>query len=179
LYGGSCIGVAGASNINIVGDISVTTNNNAIDIWDSAFVIISLTYSGNITTTTANSISFNNLKIHPTGDISWQFLTTNAGQFRTLYTPGVATGHPATTNVRTGIVYGPTNNLTGTCAVPPSGSVTLGVPVDNTTGTAYTDPTALAAAFFTEISGSSDPLAQRMKNQATVQTTGDQIAALM
>jgi hypothetical protein len=109
---------------------------------------------------------------------SWEFrksnLTTN-----TLYTPGVATGHPATNNVRTGIVYGPTNNLTGTCAVPPSGSVTLGVPVDNTTGTAYTDPTALAAAFFTEISGSSDPLAQRMRNQATVQTTGDQIAALM
>jgi hypothetical protein len=108
----------------------------------------------------------------------WEFrksnLTTN-----TLYTPGVATGHPATNNVRTGIVYGPTNNLTGTCAVPPSGSVTLGVPVDNTTGTAYTDPTALAAAFFTEISGSSDPLAQRMRNQATVQTTGDQIAALM
>jgi hypothetical protein len=99
LYGGACIGVAGTSNINIVGDISVTTNTNAIDIWDFGYSAISLTFSGNITTTTANTIVFSTLRVHPTGDISWQFLTTNAGQFRTLYTPGVATGHPATKNV--------------------------------------------------------------------------------
>jgi hypothetical protein len=65
----------------------------------------------------------------------WEFrksnLTTN-----TLYTPGVATGHPAESNVRTGIVYGPTSDLTGTCAVPPAAAVSLGVPVDNTVGTA-------------------------------------------
>ena len=178
LYGGACIGVVSGANINIVGDISVTTNTNAIDMWDGLSTI-SLTYSGNITTTSAFTIVFTNLRIHPTGNISWQFLTTNAGVFRTLYTPGVATGHPATTNVRTGITYGPTNNLTGTCAVPPTGSVALGVPVDNTVGTAYIEPTSLAAAFFTQISGSADPLAQRMRNQATVQTTGDQIAALL
>jgi hypothetical protein len=75
----------------------------------------------------------------------WEFrksnLTTN-----TLYTPGVATGHPATNNVRTGIVYGPTNNLTGTCAVPPAAAVSLGVPVDNTVGTAQLDTNALAAS---------------------------------
>ena len=75
----------------------------------------------------------------------WEFrksnLTTN-----TLYTPGVATGHPATNNVRTGIVYGPTSNLTGTCAVPPAAAVSLGVPVDNTVGTAQLDTNALAAS---------------------------------
>jgi hypothetical protein len=152
LYGGACIGANGASNINIVGDISVTTNTNAIDIWDFSYVAISLTFSGNITTTTANTIAFNTLRVHPTGNISWQFLTTNAGQFRTLYTPGVATGHPATNNVRTGIVYGPTNNLTGTCAVPPAAAVSLGVPVDNTVGTASLDANALAAALNTSLS---------------------------
>jgi hypothetical protein len=120
----------------------------------------------------------------------WQFrksnLTTN-----TLYTPGVATGHPATNNVRTGVTYGPTNNLTGTCAVPPSGSVALGVPVDNTVGTAYVDATSLAnyltgslaaplaTSLFAEISGSSDPLAERIRNQSTVQTTGAQLAGLI
>jgi hypothetical protein len=83
----------------------------------------------------------------------WEFrksnLTTN-----TLYTPGVATGHPATNNVRTGIVYGPTNNLTGTCAVPPAAAVSLGVPVDNTVGTASLDANALAAALNTSLSAS-------------------------
>jgi hypothetical protein len=81
----------------------------------------------------------------------WEFrksnLTTN-----TLYTPGVATGHPATNNVRTGIVYGPTNNLTGTCAVPPAAAVSLGVPVDNTVGTASLDANALAIALNASLS---------------------------
>jgi len=163
---------SGTANVTITGSLSANTNSYGVaggltlymygDIYNAANGLIA---------TSINFVFIENVN-------SWQFrksnLTTN-----TLYTPGVATGHPATNNVRTGIVYGPTSNLTGTCAVPPSGSVTLGVPVDNTTGTAYTDPTALAAAFFTEISGSSDPLAQRMRNQATVQTTGDQIAALM
>lgn len=43
---------------------------------------------------------------------------------------------PAIANVRTGIVYGPTN-LVGTCAVPPAANVSLNVPVDNTVGTGY------------------------------------------
>ena len=122
--------------------------------------------------------------------LQWNTRTTT-NVLNPLYTAGVATGHPAEANVRTGTVYGPTNNLTGTCAVPPSGSVTLGVPVDNTVGTAYVDATSLANALtgslaaplatslFTEISGSSDPLAERMRNQSTVQTTGAQLAGLL
>ena len=46
-----------------------------------------------------------------------------------------AFGNPIAANVRSGIVYGG-GNLTGTCAVPAAGSVSLGVPVDATTGTA-------------------------------------------
>ena len=159
---------------SVVGDVSAGVNSYGI-FSGTTPVRITGNLQNNSSGLMAVSVPFLHLE---STNMSWQFrkydLTTN-----TLYTPGVATGHPAESNVRSGTVYGPTNNLTGTCAVPPSGSVTLGVPVDNTTGTAYTDPTALAAAFFTEISGSSDPLAQRMRNQATVQTTGDQIAALM
>lgn len=44
--------------------------------------------------------------------------------------------YPATNNVRSATTYGPGSIYTGTCAVPPAGSVALGVPVDNTTGTA-------------------------------------------
>ena len=46
-----------------------------------------------------------------------------------------AFGNPIAANVRSGIVYGG-GNLTGSCAVPAAGSVSLGVPVDNTIGTA-------------------------------------------
>jgi hypothetical protein len=53
-----------------------------------------------------------------------------------LYTADSVGGNPATTNVRSGTVYGPSNELTGTLAVPPAGSVAVGVPVDNTVGTA-------------------------------------------
>ena len=211
LYGGACIGVAGSSNTNIVGDISVTTNTNAIDFWNT-YVSIPLIFSGNITTTTANTITFDTLRVHPTGNISWQFLTTNAGQFRTLYTPGVATGHPAEANVRTGVTYGPTNNLTGTCAVPPANTVSLGVPVDNTVGTAQLDTNALAASLTATLAPALDAslsvsldaslsaslpaaiapllwdedvanlttpnsIGERVKNCATVATTGAQIAS--
>jgi len=178
LYGGACIGTNGNSNINIVGDISVTTNTNAIDIWDFTYVTIALTFSGNITTTTAHTISFNNLRIHPTGDISWQFLTTNAGVFRTLYTPGVATGHPAEANVRLGTVYGPTNNLTGTCAVPPAAAVSIGVPVDNTVGTGYLNATDIWNVPLASIT-TPNSIGERLKDASTVQTTGAQLAAFL
>jgi hypothetical protein len=141
----------------------------------------------------------------------WEFrksnLTTN-----TLYTPGVATGHPATNNVRSGVVYGPTNNLTGTCAVPPANTVSLGVPVDNTVGTASLDANALAVALDAALTASLAPalttsldaslsaslpaaiapllwdedvtnittpnsIGERLKNCATVATTGAQISS--
>jgi hypothetical protein len=128
-------------------------------------------------------------------NMDWQFrkydLTTN-----TLYTPGVATGHPAINNVRTGIVYGPTSNLTGTCAVPPANTVSLGVPVDNTVGTASLDANALAIALDASLSASlpaaiapllwdedvanlttPNSIGERLKNCATVATTGAQIAS--
>lgn len=45
-------------------------------------------------------------------------------------------GAPAVSNVRKDVVYGPANEFTGTCAVPPANSTAFGVPVDNTVGTA-------------------------------------------
>lgn len=63
----------------------------------------------------------------------------NGTGYKNLYTAdnsSSASGQPAASNVRSGTVYGPANELTGTCAVPAAGSVALGVPVDATTGTA-------------------------------------------
>jgi hypothetical protein len=98
-----------------------------------------------------------NLRLNTTFATSITTLSQTVGVNATLYTPGVATGHPATTNVRTGIVYGPTNNLTGTCAVPPANTVSLGVPVDNTVGTASLDANALAIALDAALTASLTP----------------------
>lgn len=66
----------------------------------------------------------------------YQVRTANLATIRPLYTADSVGGNPAVGNVRSGTVFGPNNELTGTCAVPPAGSVALGVPVDATTGTA-------------------------------------------
>lgn len=56
---------------------------------------------------------------------------------------------PSNSDVRLGVVFN-FGNRTGTCAVPPAGSVLLGVPVDNTTGTATIDATSISAALADE-----------------------------
>jgi hypothetical protein len=56
--------------------------------------------------------------------------------FTTLFTADFGVfGNPAASDVRSGTAYGG-GSLTGTLAVPPVGSVALGVPVGATTGTA-------------------------------------------
>ena len=102
------------------------------------------------------------------------FQTDSVGVNKTLYEPGTALGNPATSNVRQGVSYA-SGALTGTLVVPSPANVRRGVPTDNTVGTA--DLTA--QDFFTAIANSSDPIAVRLRNVATVQTTGDQIAAAL
>jgi hypothetical protein len=87
---------------------------------------------------------------------SWQFKDSTNTITRTLYTPGVALGNPATTNVRNGVTYGPALELTGTLVVPNPSNVLLGVPTDNTTGTYSTTPTLIATEIFTKLLSSSD-----------------------
>lgn len=74
--------------------------------------------------------------------------TSNLLSTRNLYTADYTSAlhMPDTGDVRSGVVYGPSDELTGTCAVPPAGSVALGVPVDATTGTAALTQQAIADA---------------------------------
>jgi hypothetical protein len=82
---------------------------------------------------------------------------------------------PIAANVRQGVTYA-SGALTGTLVVPTANTVTDGVVYDNgTIGTAQNT----AASFLAELAVSTDPLAERLRNVATVQTTGDQIAAAL
>jgi hypothetical protein len=80
---------------------------------------------------------------------------------------------PAINNVRSGSVYGQSNEYTGTMVVQTPENVLLGTLVDNTVGTVIMTP----ANLITELNTSGTPVAVRLRNCATVSTTGDQIAS--
>lgn len=85
-----------------------------------------------------------------------------------------ALGQPTVNNVRFGTVYGAASEFTGTLRVPNPNTVLLGTLTDNTTGTYL--PSS-PADFVTELNTSLIAVAVRLRNCATVDTTGSQIAS--
>jgi hypothetical protein len=98
--------------------------------------------------------------------------TSDGTTKRNLYTADniPTANYPTQGNVRSGTVYGPNLENTGTLAVPAPGSVALGVATDNTTGTAVLTSANVQTALGAFSSG-------RLNNVATVDTTGAQIQA--
>ena len=94
---------------------------------------------------------------------------------RLFSTSNVSVGAPAVTNVRAGVVYGSTNELTGTMIVPTPGNVRKGVLTDATVGTAEL---TIAEFWDTDVSAltTTNSIGARLKNSSTVAVTGDQIA---
>lgn len=164
------LGIANASTgtVSVIGNV---TAGNAAGILQTTAGVISVT--GTITgSNSAAGVSSSSASAqvtlsgpfitaangtHPVHALTWRWSTTapatyyqirtaSTGVIRSLYTADSVGGNPATSNVRSGTVYGPSNELTGTCAVPPAGSVALGVPVDNTTGTAAIDGASIRSA---------------------------------
>jgi len=99
-------------------------------------------------------------------------LTTSAQ--KTLADPSDGTGQANEADVRSGTSYA-LGNKTGTCAVPAAGSVALGVAVDNTTGTAVLTPAAVWDALTSGMT-TSGSIGARLKNAATLDSTGQQLA---
>lgn len=95
----------------------------------------------------------------------YEIRSANLAVIRPLYTADSVGGNPATTNVRSGTVYGPNNELTGACAIPSASAVAAGVPVDNTTGTAIITGTALRDELASELA--------RIANCATTNEVAD------
>jgi hypothetical protein len=79
---------------------------------------------------------------------------------------------PAESDVRQGVLYAPDLDSEGTLEVPDPSNVRKGVPTDNTVGTAELTGEDILNAILT----SENPVAERLRNVSTVQTTGDQIA---
>lgn len=102
---------------------------------------------------------------------------------RNLVTPDNATNFPSASDVRIGTTYGIGGELSGTCIIPNPSSVASGVGVDNTIGT-LTTPTAneIRDAVWSAATSSlttSGSIGERLKNAATVSTTGEQLAVAL
>lgn len=120
--------------------------------------------------------------------MSWTFVkgADNRAETSTMIL-GDYTGYsPIEANVRLGTVYG-NGTKTGTLAVPAPYQVTLGTPTDNTVGTLVSEitvvdvPGIVAQVWnydLTQITNTTNGPGQRLLNNATIESTGEQIAAL-
>jgi hypothetical protein len=116
-----------------------------------------------------------------TGAVSCPDETTNvclvhrlSSTKKTLVDPSASTGQANEADVRSGTSYA-LGNKTGTLAVPAAGSVALGVAVDNTTGTAVLTPAAVWDALTSGMT-TAGSIGARLKNAATLDSTGQQLA---
>lgn len=103
--------------------------------------------------------------------------TQEPNETYTLVSPDTLVDLPNGNDVRLGVSYG-AGAFTGTIAVPPANRVSVGVPVDDTVGTAVLTAedvwNAQTSAMNTEGS-----IGKRLKNASTVNSTGDQLTSLL
>jgi len=128
-------------NGDIIGSSSTSAVGLSVTDAASIVTISTMTFSVNGTSPTAGFVKFKNTA--PTVTVR---KANNTNQ--TLVDPST-TDIPIVGDVRDGIVYA-TGTLTGTLKVPPPSSVGVGVPTDNTVGTAVisvTDMGALLASY--------------------------------
>jgi hypothetical protein len=102
-------------------------------------------------------------------------VNTSPSTTKTLIDATQNAAMPAASNVRSGVSYA-SGALTGSCAVPAAGSVALGVPVDNTTGTAVLTPEAVWGHASRTITGGLVDTATTLTN-APIVPTASQIAS--
>ena len=132
--------------LTITGSVIASTQSPAIT---SLAISHKTTVHGNLINV-ADMMAFFGYKLNigTTQSTAWSIQTASGS--RSISTSNASNGVPITSNVRSGVIYGTTNEFTGTLAVPTASFVSAGVPVDNTVGTAVlniSDVGALLAGY--------------------------------
>jgi hypothetical protein len=192
------IGVGGAATVNVTGSVSTigaaagisstvasTINvNGPITANNSAPGLSSTSTAATVRVTGPLIASQNN--INPIFSPKIQLISTSTPTYTlqsdtflrnvTFYDVAFTSSLPAQTNVRSGSLYGGSNQFSGSMVVPSTGSVRYGVPVDNVTGSAILTPQDILDYAVSSLTGSNS-IGARLQNIATTQTTAATIAA--
>lgn len=138
--------VAGAT-LSITGDLIASSNYPAVL---SPTTTSRTIVSGNIVNTNDYMAYYGYLLQVSTSSVINYTIQSENGSNRVLSSTSSSNNVPLTRDVRLNTQFGSSNELTGTLAVPTASSVSYGVPVDNTIGTAIlnvNDVGALLAGF--------------------------------
>jgi hypothetical protein len=167
----SAISSTSANIINVTGTVTASATSQAISMTNANGQVY---LNGNMVNNNGKMAIYAPIVwLDRTGTTTASFFTSG-GVARTLYSEDTVPNTPAVNNVRSGTTYGTGNSLVGTVVMPTAANVRSGVVYDNgATGTALFTTSQL----LTEISGSSDAVAVRIKNCATPQILGEILEA--
>ena len=167
----SAISSSSANIINVTGTVTASATSQAISMTNANGQVY---LNGNMVNNNGKMAIYAPIVwLDTTGTTQADFFTSG-GSPRTLYSEDTVPNTPAANNVRSGTTYGAGSTLVGTIVMPTAANVRNGVVYDNgTTGTAL----FTTSQFLTEISGSSDSVAVRIKNCATPQILGEILEA--
>ena len=157
---GNTISVVGQCIASLSASAVTSTSTTATNVFTGPFI-----NSGS-----RNAIYCYNIQMYKNATTSYQIGVSGSANIITLLSEDQALRMPAATNVRTGVIYGPTNTLTGTMAVPDPRSVSWGVAVDATSGSALVKPEDIWNVALASLTASNS-VGRRLANVATSAST--------
>jgi len=137
----------GTGLVTCVGTVTASNSAAAINAGGSV----------RLSTPCVNSFNFDavdcvNTSIFSSSAARWDFRTENGvNGYKKIYSSGIALGNPIISDVRNGINYGASGELTGSLIVPNQSDVLAGVPNDNSVGTYYKTATEIVTEILTEL----------------------------
>jgi hypothetical protein len=153
-----------AGIINVIGQVIASPTANAIQSTSTTATNI---FSGPlINSGSRNAIYCYNVELYDDVTTRYTIGVSGSASTITLFSPDQVVGVPSGSDVRVGVIYGPGNELTGSMSVPHPNSVSWGVPVDNTSGSALVKPEDLWNMAITSLTASNS-IGQRLANTAT------------
>ena len=171
---GAGINSTTAGIINVIGQLQASTTANAISSTSTTATNI---FTGPlINSGSRNAIYCYNVRLYDDVTTRYTIGVSGSNDTITLYSPDQVTGVPSGSDVRIGTIYGPGNELTGSMNVPHPNSVSIGVAVDNTTGTALVKPEDIWNIALTSLT-SSNSIGQRLANTVSSQSMDAIISA--
>jgi hypothetical protein len=190
--GGASHGVSNTSSgaVSVVGNVTGGSVSGAFGINNTSSGLVTVT--GDVTASVGVAIASTTATVRVSGSLIYaidgllpvdaprlllnttptlaktRYALNGTGTYVDMFTADNTPLGPATSDVRFGVSYG--SGQVGACRVPAAGSVALGVPVDNTTGTAVLTPAAIRAELATELGCLDASISSRLAPNGTLAT---------